>query len=465
MNIKIIFVFVFLCVCLALGIFGLSQYSILGSKPELQLIGKYDALPIDATKPIAMGKDIPFLLKLQNTKSGICSVEATLKTTQDAIEKSFFNYTNENAAFLVDKDDIKPELTLKASSPLTDLKEDTGTITITAKDCSLFGKTTTLDVPVTIDVAPPILGITSSQHYINQGGAGVVTYSVSADAQWSGVKIGNYTFKGFPKPGVPNNEHFAFFVYSYDLPANTTIEIVARDGAGNEGKSTLIPAKFFPKEFRHRDLPIDDKFIETKVADIIANTSSLKNQGDNLKNYLMVNRDLRKSNNDFIKKLAEKSENHFFWKGAFQPLGNASIEANFADYRSYIYNGEKVDEQVHLGFDMAVLEHYPISASANGKVAFNGYLGIYGNTIIIDHGYGLMSLYAHLSSSDVKEGDVVARGQKIANSGATGLAGGDHLHFSLLIGGVQTNPIEFWDEHWITDNVYLRLGEKIFSEN
>ena len=133
------------------------------------------------------------------------------------------------------------------------------------------------------------------------------------------------------------------------------------------------------------------------------------------------------------------------------------MEANFADYRNYIYNGQKVDEQVHLGFDLAVVEKHPILAAADGRVLFAGYMGIYGNTIIIDHGYGLMTLYGHLSSMDVSEGQEITKEQKIGNSGATGLAGGDHLHFSMLIDGVQTNPIEFWDQHWIHDHVYLRV--------
>ena len=142
-------------------------------------------------------------------------------------------------------------------------------------------------------------------------------------------------------------------------------------------------------------------------------------------------------------------------------MGNAAIEASFADYRSYLYQGAKVDEQVHLGFDMAVTERYPIQASGRGRVVFAGYLGIYGNTIVIDHGYGLMTLYGHLSGIDVHEGDMVERAQKIGNSGATGLAAGDHLHFSMLIDGVQTNPIEFWDQHWIDDHVTLRLGKSL----
>jgi murein DD-endopeptidase MepM/ murein hydrolase activator NlpD len=177
-----------------------------------------------------------------------------------------------------------------------------------------------------------------------------------------------------------------------------------------------------------------------------------------------VNRELRKVNNHFLIELAGESEPRFFWKDAFRPLVNASIEASFADFRSYFYQQQKVDEQVHLGFDMAVVERHPILSATAGKVLFAGYLGIYGNTVVLDHGYGINTLYAHLSSIDVKKGDPIVQDQKLGNSGATGLAGGDHLHFSLLVQGVQTNPVEFWDQHWIQDHVYLRLGQNAFGQ-
>jgi murein DD-endopeptidase MepM/ murein hydrolase activator NlpD len=130
----------------------------------------------------------------------------------------------------------------------------------------------------------------------------------------------------------------------------------------------------------------------------------------------------------------------------------------FADNRTYIYKGQKVDQQVHLGFDLAVTAHTPIPASNDGKVLWASDLGIYGNCIVLDHGYGLQSIYGHLSEFQVKVGDMVTRGQIIAKSGATGLAGGDHLHFSMQLDGIQVNPLEWWDGHWIHDRILSKLN-------
>jgi murein DD-endopeptidase MepM/ murein hydrolase activator NlpD len=133
------------------------------------------------------------------------------------------------------------------------------------------------------------------------------------------------------------------------------------------------------------------------------------------------------------------------------PLGG------FAQERTYIHQDKEVDRQTHLGFDLASLAHADVPAANRGKVIHAGDLGIYGQCIIIDHGLGLQSIYGHLSRIGVKQGDTVEKGQIIASSGATGMAGGDHLHFEVTISGQSVNPIEWWDAHWIKNNVAGKL--------
>jgi murein DD-endopeptidase MepM/ murein hydrolase activator NlpD len=132
--------------------------------------------------------------------------------------------------------------------------------------------------------------------------------------------------------------------------------------------------------------------------------------------------------------------------------GSAS-QAGFADHRVYEYNGKIIDRQVHLGIDLASVRHAAIPAANSGIVAFSGNLGIYGKTVLIDHGFGLFSMYSHLNASDVRKGQTVKKGDTIGRTGSTGLAGGDHLHFSILIHNTFVNPIEWWDASWIENNV------------
>ena len=136
---------------------------------------------------------------------------------------------------------------------------------------------------------------------------------------------------------------------------------------------------------------------------------------------------------------------------------HSQAEATFADLRNYIYQGKKIDQQVHLGYDLAVTQHVGVEASNDGRVVWAAPLGIYGNCIVVDHGYGLQTIYGHLSQIDVHEGDMVKRGQVMGLSGMTGMAGGDHIHFAMQLDGVQIDPKEWWDPHWIQDHIAKRV--------
>jgi murein DD-endopeptidase MepM/ murein hydrolase activator NlpD len=184
----------------------------------------------------------------------------------------------------------------------------------------------------------------------------------------------------------------------------------------------------------------------------------MTDRGALLDNYLAMNRDLRQANAKRLIELAARSKPQFLWRKTFLPVANAAVRSSFADRRTYMYNGQAVDQQDHLGFDMASVQRAPVQSVNDGIVALAEYFGIYGNTVVVDHGYGLMSLYGHLSEIAVKEGDTVTRGQTVGRTGDTGLAAGDHLHFAMLLHGLAVNPIEWWDEHWIQDRLVRKLG-------
>jgi len=289
-----------------------------------------------------------------------------------------------------------------------------------------------------------------SQHYINQGGSELAVFTPSGSWTEAGVRAGDNSFRSFPMPGNPN-QRFSLFAFAWDTPASAAPFVYVKNAAGTEAKAHFW-FKVFPKKFRARDLVIDDKFLYKVVNQIDPNGS-----GDLLSRFLKINSEMRRENNKTMADLRFKTEEKFLWREAFLQLTNSKVESEFADVRSYIYKGKKVDQQVHLGFDLAVAQHTPVIAANDGRVVWAAPLGIYGNCIVVDHGYGLQSIYGHLSEIAVKEGDVVKRGQEMGKSGSTGLAGGDHLHFSMQVDGVQVNPIEWWDEHWIKDHIFSRI--------
>lgn len=341
------------------------------------------------------------------------------------------------------------------------IRDGRGKIVILLEDGSYLwagrGNKTRIEYDVTIDTAPPSIEVMSTDHVVLKGGSEAVVYRTSQDTVSTGVEVDGYFFKAYRNPFDDSDlkTHIALFSYPYNLKKGRPIFIVARDRAGNIAKRGLhVLVK--PKNYRKRVIEVKDGFLKRKLPEIIS-SAGLKEKGDLLEDFLLVNHTLRQKNEKRIRQITNHSTPRPLWKGPFIYLKNAKAEANFADFRIYRYKGKKVDEAYHLGYDLASIRRAPVPASNNGKVVFAGYNGIYGNTVVIDHGLGLFTLYGHLSSIDVNEGDAVEKGQTIGRTGDTGLAGGDHLHFAILLNGIYVTPIEWWDPQWIRNRIMGRI--------
>ena len=278
----------------------------------------------------------------------------------------------------------------------------------------------------------------------------------------SGVRVGEVRYPGFPGSGAGLSDpalRVAFFALPYNQARGTAPSLYARDAAGNEAQAQF-EHRIFPKVFRTSRIPIDDTFLSRVVPAILQGSPQLNaSPTDLLPSFLKINNDLRRINNETIAALARKTSPTILWDGAFQSLGGSQVETSFADFRTYLYGGKEVDRQVHLGFDLAKTANSDVTAANSGKVVYAADLGIYGNCVVLDHGMGVQSLYAHLSSIGVREGEDVRKGQVLGKSGQTGLAGGDHLHFSMLLSGQFVNATEWWDSHWIEDRIVRKLRE------
>ena len=352
-------------------------------------------------------------------------------------------------------------------SKLKGVKEGAAVLRVRARDASLWntfrGNEVTVEKNVTIDITPPVLELFADDRYINFGGVGAIVYKTSPDTAKSGVKIGDYFFPGFQGQAQGRSDYyFALFAHPYNVPAETRAVLVATDKAGNTRQMPLV-YELKNVKYRKSTIQIPESFLQNKVAPLLTDVAA--RQGAPKDVFLAVNKRLRKENDDKIAEITKKSTPSILWKGAFSQLSNSQVEANFADFRTYLYNGEAIDTAYHLGYDLSVTKHYPIEAANSGVVAFTGDLGIYGNTVILDHGLGLFTLYGHLSSIDVKVGDSIGVRQIIGKTGETGLAAGDHLHYGVYLQGVAVLPVEWWDQKWINDNIQPKLegrsGEEI----
>lgn len=345
------------------------------------------------------------------------------------------------------------------ASQLKGVKEGPAVLRVTARDRSWWhyfsGNETVIQKNLTIDVSPPTVELIADDRYVNFGGVGVIVYKASADTATSGVRLGDYFFPGYPGQIKDHADHFiAFFAHPYNVPADAKAVLVASDKVGNTREMRLV-YELRNVNYRKSTIAISEAFIQNKIAPLLSDASA--RQGSAKAIFLRVNKGLRKENEDRITAITKKATASILWKGAFSQLSNSKVEANFADARTYTYNDETIDHAYHLGYDLSVTKQYPVEAANSGVAAFVGDLGIYGNTVILDHGLGLFTLYGHMSSIDVKAGDSVKQRQILGRTGETGLAVGDHLHYGVYLHGVAVLPVEWWDQKWIDDNVQPKL--------
>jgi murein DD-endopeptidase MepM/ murein hydrolase activator NlpD len=381
-------------------------------------------------------------------------------------------YAMDNAAGAELKQDGADKVRLTreiGKQALPEIQNGPARIVVTASRPVVYGirqatSTATRDVQVRLD--RPRVSVISTHHYVNLGGTEVVVYRATPPDVTSGVLVGDIEYPGHPASGASTVEgvkiddpaaRIAFFALRYDQDLKTPIRLFARDEAGNTARADF-DYRTFPKPFKKSTIALDDRFLERVVPAILEGTTDVRPEGDTLAKFVVINGELRRKNAEKIASFAKQTAPRILWRGTvFHPFTNNAVESAFADQRTYLYKGKDVDRQVHLGFDLASFTGTPILASNRGKVLYADELGIYGNCVILDHGMGVQSLYAHLSVIEVKVGQDVEKEHQLGRSGMTGLAGGDHLHFTMLVNGHMVNPVEWWDAHWIQDRILRKL--------
>jgi len=421
-------------IILALALVILGWFWFRGKQPELKLAAPLTT--IGSATPVSV---------LVNDASGLKRFSATV-TQNGQTQTVFEDLTRSKQASRIFKFPV-------GKQTASFLKEGPAHVSISAASNDFRGASAALEQDVQVVLRPPTIVADGSQHYINQGGAELVVLDVGGNWTEAGVRVAEYTSMSFPMPGQPENSthRFSLFAYPWNVPPTTIPLAFVRNSAGTDVTTTFW-TKIFPKKFRSTDIPVSDQSMQKVVGELDPEgTGSLPDR------FVKLNNDMRKANTETIYNLRTNTVNKMLWSGAFIPLKGAR-ESYFADRRSYFYKGKKIDEQVHLGYDLAQKANTIVHAANSGRVIYAERLGIYGNCIIIDHGYSLESLYGHLSRIDVKVGDTVAKEQSIGATGATGMAFGDHLHFSMLVDGYQIDPKEWWDEHWIHDRILSKIG-------
>ncbi|MFZ5759033.1 MAG: M23 family metallopeptidase [Thermodesulfobacteriota bacterium] len=413
-------------------------------KPRIDIDGKLDLI----------GGQRRIAFTVSDAKSGIREIRVAVR--QAGVEKPVLEKKFERQGYFrsAGQHEIKAEAVIDSKG--LGLQDGPAELLFLARDFSLWGllrgNRTEQIFPVTLDTKPPLVSLVDSSRYIKPGGAGMITYQVSEAVARHGVLLNDIYHPGFPIP-TKDGLYGAIISLSYDTAEISQARIEAVDQAGNIGNASF--SMLLKKvNFKQDSITISDNFLQAKMPEFAQHYPQMS--GSLLDQFLFVNNTVRIENNNKIMEVCRTSTPERLWEGRFGRM-EGSGRAGYADHRTYFYQGKEVDKQVHLGMDIAATERYPVQAANRGRVVFADYLGIYGNMVILDHGLGVCSLYSHLSAMSVAVGDMVDKGAVIGNTGTTGMAGGDHLHFSMLVNGILVNPVEWWDQSWMDLYIHAYL--------
>lgn len=442
---------VILLAVLALGILTLASLRV-GGGAEIEIRPE---LP-------AIGPRTPVIVTVAENGRGLGEVRVELVQGETATELEVRSHTPRGPLVFWGEATEREEISLEVGrETVAELHEGEATIRVLAERAGTWlrhPEPTVAELTLPVRLRPPPLSLLSNQHYLAQGGAEAVIYTVGETSVRDGVRAGERFFPGYPLPGGSSTERFALLGAPWDLADGSKIELIAVDDVGNEARLRFVDI-YTPRPYQTGRIELSDPFLDKVVPEILAETPELTDQGDALANYVQINRELRRRNRARLVELAAGSAQEFLWREPFLQMPNSRVMSPFAVQRTYLYDGREVDQQFHLGYDLATVRRDQVPAANAGIVRVAGYFGIYGNAVVLDHGYGLMTLYGHLSSIAVAEGDRLERGQTIGRSGETGLAGGDHLHFAVLLQGMPVDPVEWWDRQWIDHRIGRKLGE------
>lgn len=397
------------------------------------------------------GKNSVFEIKAEDQKSGIKSIN--IIAAQGDKNEVLYHKENPRTGYRSPVGPLKETAKIAIDTEKLGFSEGPLELILEVTDFSLQrwfqGNKTVVKKELIVDTQAPKIHILHTEQAVSSGGAGIAIYQLDDKETVTGVQLDGYFNRAYPVTPENTNTYIAYYGIPYDSKNISELSITATDKAGN---TTTVPmaVNLLVSNYQRDTINISDNFLNQKIPEFQQYYPEIP--GNMLEKYLYINNTIREKNAAIIKEVCQTSSPNKLWNGDFARMAG-SKRAGYADQRSYHYKGEVIDHQTHLGIDIASVRRDNVKAANSGIVVYADYLGIYGNMVIVDHGQGVFSLYSHLSQIDVTPGTQVTKGDLLGLTGTTGMAGGDHLHFSMLIHGLYVTPREWWDRNWVRLNI------------
>ncbi len=436
---------------------------------------------LEREEPIISVEEMPAGIGLQPTKlkiivrdKGAGLEEVVIRSEQRKEVKTLLrrSYSGQKK----NEDLLEVEIPGKESG----LKEGNVEISVKAFDRSFWSNGTVENFSLGVDYKKPKIEVLSTQHNAVIGGAELVFYRIPDDREAaSGLRVGDgLFFPGFPAKDLDSDFEaypdifFSLFAIPLEFDEkNDKLLVYARDAVGN---LSLSPIYYRTRKIatKKKVIRLEEQFLRDKVSELLISYVETKktlqravpqinltpqNNEELVKNFRVVNEEYREFAEQALQPLFVRPKRQRYWQEKFLRLENAATQAQFGEERSYVFENLAAGSSLHEGMDLASSAHSSVRAANGGVVIFATEIGLYGKTVIIDHGFGLYTLYGHLSSIKTIEGTQVEKGAVIGVTGNTGFAEGDHLHFEIRIHGIPVNPIEWWDQKWLDDHIEQKI--------
>lgn len=338
------------------------------------------------------------------------------------------------------------------------IKDKEVKIVISAVDASQWnffsGNTAGYEKRFIVDKKKPQVSLLTNSYGIYKGGAALAIFKAD-DENLEDLYIEVNKKKRFKVQPFYAQGYYTALVAWPVTEDKFNARIVVQDKAGNH-TSVHIPYYHKAKSYRASKIKLSDRFLKGKIAQLAYDYTETQGIEDPIEQFKIINEDVRAKNEKLIHEITSKISDQMvsdFSLKPFYPLRNGQKVASFGDHRLYYYDHKKVSESYHLGLDLASIKMDEILTQNHGITVFAEENGIYGNLPIIHHGMGLYTIYGHCSSLKVAAGDTVKPNEQIANTGKSGYAMGDHLHFGVLVQGIEVRPEEWMDKEWIRLNI------------
>lgn len=374
----------------------------------------------------------------------------------------------------------KDTLTLQIDAKALGIRPGDVSITVRLFDKSLWSNSAKESVLVRVDYTAPKIELLSNQHNIVEGGVELVFYRLPEEPKvFSGVVVGPNIFPGFPAITLDEgfattpDVYFAFFAVPGDAAdQRPQVRLIARDEVGNT-ENVSVPFRVSPRKQgvtkvsmkREQALRVVDQTYQSylrfreRLAGHTAEFYPTVSDEELLERFQLLLDEFNPAVEREAKRLFSQPVQERFWKGSFgRPRGKPHTARFFWEIEWSV--GELLlgrSKAKELWFQSA--SGREISAVNHGKVIYAGSLGTYGSTVILDHGFGLTTLYTHLSSLGCAEGDELRKGELIGLTGSSGLIPFSGSGFQLRLHGVPIRPEEWWDSSWLSEHVERKVLE------